>query len=383
VAVVAAPDVERERALGHGAYALFIFALPLLGAAVLEAAAALLSERWPRRQVVGWALCGASLALGSCALSTASGVLALGLTLAGAAAGLACTLAQIELVAESPGEGERAMTRWVLCGGIGDVLTPLFVALVLRAGGTYRAAFVITAVWALVHGVLVLRSPAADVTEVAATESEPSAPAGATAAADPADGEEAAALWTALRESAGNGRLWLALFGASLCLFLDELVVALAALHAEAGLGASPAAAVACVTGASVGSVLGAWYTERLLLRLPPDRLLFGSACLALVALPAVVLAPSVVWLGVALALLGAAAAPHYALLQAKAYAAAPGRPGVVTALAHAFVVVEISAPLLLGALADARGVSMALGCLALQPLGVMMVLLAERWRRG
>ena len=53
--MVAAPDVEREQTLGHGAYALFIFALPLLGAALLEASVALLSERWSRRRVVGWA----------------------------------------------------------------------------------------------------------------------------------------------------------------------------------------------------------------------------------------------------------------------------------------------------------------------------------------
>jgi hypothetical protein len=38
VAVVAAPDVEREEGLEHGSYVLLVFALPLLGGALLEAA---------------------------------------------------------------------------------------------------------------------------------------------------------------------------------------------------------------------------------------------------------------------------------------------------------------------------------------------------------
>ena len=38
MAVVAAPDVEREQSIDHGAYALLVFALPMLGSALLEAA---------------------------------------------------------------------------------------------------------------------------------------------------------------------------------------------------------------------------------------------------------------------------------------------------------------------------------------------------------
>ena len=156
--MVGAPDIERQQALGHGAYALFIFALPLLGSALLEAAAALIAERCSRRHLVGWGLLTCAAALALCALPATSALLALGLTLAGAASGLACTAAQIELVARHPAARERAMTRWVLCGSIGDVLTPAFVALVLHLGGSYRAAFAITATWALLHGLAVLRA---------------------------------------------------------------------------------------------------------------------------------------------------------------------------------------------------------------------------------
>jgi len=390
VAVVAAPDIEREQALGHGAYALFIFALPFLGSALLEAAAALIAERCSRRRLVGWGLmaCGAALAL--CALSANGVLLALGLTLAGAASGLACTAGQIELVARHPGGRERAMTRWVLCGGIGDVLTPVFVALVLHLGGSYRAAFAATALWTLLHALSVLRTKPAHANDAASTppardaapasDSEPYVEA-SEPAEDAEDAEDAAAapLLEALRASLSNGRLWLALVGCNLCLFLDEVVVAFAALHAETALGASPSAAVACVGGGAIGSVLGAAYTDRLLSRVAPDRLLSGSACAALAALLAVLLAPDPLWLGLALLVLGAAAAPHYALLKAKAYAAVPGRPGLVNALSQVFVTIEIGAPLLLGALADRYGLTLALACLAIQPLGVLLVLLIQR----
>ena len=127
--------------------------------------------------------------------------------------------------------------------------------------------------------------------------------------------------------------------------------------------------------------MLGAAYTDRLLLRVAPTGVLRGSAYLALAALFAVLLAPSPLWLGLALIVLGAAAAPHYALLKAKAYAAVPGRPGLVNALSQIFVVIDIGAPLLLGALADRYGLSLALACLGIQPLGVLLLLLIERRR--
>ena len=77
----------------------------------------------------------------------------------------------------------------------------------------------------------------------------------------------------------------------------------------------------------------------------------------------------------------GVAASPQYALLQARAYAAAPGRPGVVNALAQLFVVIDIGAPLALGALADCAGLSAALACLSVQPLAVLAVLAWVRRR--
>src|SRR5262245_13794183 len=85
VAVVAAPEVEREQRIEHGGYALLVFALPLLGSALLEAGLVLLADRYPRRRVSGLALLALSAALVLCATANAGAWLAIGLGLAGAA----------------------------------------------------------------------------------------------------------------------------------------------------------------------------------------------------------------------------------------------------------------------------------------------------------
>jgi MFS family permease len=368
VAVVAAPEIEREQRIEHGGYALLVFALPLMGSALLEAGLALVADRYPRRRVTGCALLALSAALVLCAVASEGSLLAIGLALAGAASGVACGAAQGELVAASPGAGARAMTRWVLFGSIGDVLTPLLVAVVLGAGGSYRVAFVAAAALVLLQGGVLIGG------------GEPGVPAPAAPAEDGEDPEDAEAvpLLTALREGVRNASLWRWLVAAGLCTLLDEIVVAFAALHAERDLGASSALAVACVTGVSVGAVLGAWLTDRLLGAVAPDRVLLGSTLATLLTLAAVVLAPSLTWLALALVGLGASAAPQYALTKAKAYAASPGRPGVVNALAQVFVLVDIVGPLALGALADHAGVAAAMACLVLQPLGVLLLLVPD-----
>ena len=371
VAVVAAPDVEREQSIDHGAYALLVFALPMLGSALLEALASLLAERHSRVRVAGVGLLLLGAALLACGLVDGSAGLALGLTLAGTASGVVCSVAQAELVS-APGGPERAMMRWALFSEIGDALTPPLTALVLLGGGSYRGVFLVAATVSVTHGLALLRCdrrPEAREAPNHEASAQGADSEGPTAEAEPVP------LLEAWRAGLRNRMLWTWLLAASVCTFLDELVIALAALHAERDLGASPAASVACVTGAALGAAAGAVLGDRLLVSLPARRILVGSALATLVALAGVVLAPSVGTLGASLALLGAAASPQYALLQARAYAAAPGRPGVVNALAQMFVVIDIGAPLAIGALADRAGLSAALACLAIQPLGVLAVL--------
>ena len=395
VAIAAAPDVERAHDVGHGAYALLTFTLPFLGSALLDAALALLADHACRRRLASLGMLGTSLGLWGCALAAGWTSLPIGLACAGAASGMACSAAQAELMEHGAREREQAMMRWVLFGAIGDVITPPVAALVIGAGGNYRDAFALAAIGALAHAAWLWprrgagraggAGDAAGTDGRMPTRADGSAPAStrdAGALAESRDGPEDAppvSLIEGLRAAVANRQLWLWLLGASLCTFLDEIVIALGALHAERDLGAAPAAAIAIVTSNSLGGVIGAALGARLLRTFRPDRVLLASAAGASIALLGVLLAPNLVSLGLALAVLGAAAAPQYALLRANAYAALPGRPGVVNALGQAFVLIDVLAPLALGALADHSGVRAALACLAIQPFAVLALTLRTR----
>jgi MFS family permease len=363
VAVVAAPSVEREHALGHHGYALVVFALPLLLSAALEAALCVLCDRLPPRRLLGYGLAALSASLGLCALAPGPALLSLGLGLAGAASGLACAAAQTELVRRHAGDTDRALTRWVLFGSLGDLANPLVVALTFRLGGSYRSALAAVALVAAVQAAFALgASPGAG--------------------PPPSDVDEGPPFALAWRRAASQRWLWLWLFGAGMCTLLDELVLALATLRLRLDLGASDAAAAGCGLLLSLGSVLGAGLTERWLRRVSSNTVLTVSALACVWAVTFAALAPSPAWLTPALFLLGLCAAPHYALLQARAYAQLPERPGLVNALAQACVVLELCAPAAVGILAERCGLAVAISSLALQPLIVLTLVWVFQRRR-
>jgi MFS family permease len=374
VAVVAAPSLEREQGLDHRSYALFVFALPLVLSAALDAVLSLLCDWLPRQRLRAAGLVALSASLGLVAIAPSTGWLSLGLALAGAASGLACSAAQADLIARDPAGGDVALARWVLCGAIGDLASPLLVGAVFALGGSYRGALAVLAAFFAWQALCALRAARRLSAAVAVHES--------VAAGEPVavrESESEPSFPVALRAALAQRRLWLWLIGVGLCTLLDEIVLALAALHMRLDLGASDALAAGCGVALSLGATLGAALTERLLAQVPGRRLLLQSAFFCLLALPLVVAAPSPGWFTAALFLLGAGAAPHYALLEARAYAELPGRPGLVRALSQIAVVIEVLAPAALGAIARSFGLGAALGCLVLQPLGVLAVLWATR----
>jgi predicted MFS family arabinose efflux permease len=132
----------------------------------------------------------------------------------------------------------------------------------------------------------------------------------------------------------------------------------------------------------SLGSVLGAALTERWLQRVSSNTVLNVSALVCVWAVTFVALAPSPAWMSPALLLLGLSAAPHYALLQARAYAQLPERPGLVNAIAQTSVVLELCAPAAVGVLAERCGLALAISSLALQPLIVLTLVWVFQRRR-
>ncbi|HKP61832.1 MAG TPA: MFS transporter [Polyangiales bacterium] len=358
---MAAPEVERLHEVDHAAYTLWVFAVPMLAATLIEAPIALLSDRWPRRRVLVGGLLGLGFALGLCALAHSAWVLAVGLSLAGASSGVACAAAQSELVSTFPGGAQRAMSRWIALAAAGDALTPLAVAAALWVGGTHRTTFGVLAAATVASALLVLRRAPAQ--GAAGTDEEPELP-----------------LMAAVRTAAKRPRLWLLLYAASTCILLDEVVVGMAALRLHE-LAWSPSAIAAALSAHSCGGVVGALWNERLLGRWSPRRLMACSALGSIGCLGLFIVAPSAPLACAALFLLGICSAPHYPLIQASAYELSPNQPGVVNALASALNFLELLLPLAVGALAERHGLHAALASLAFEPLFVLLVALVLRPR--
>lgn len=347
---MAAPGVEDAQAVGHAGYALWIFAVPLLIAALIEAPIAFVSDRLRRERLLRVGLVVLAAALALAALAERPWLLSMALAVAGAASGVACSSAQGALVAASNGRADRAMSRWATFAAAGDSLAPLVVGAVLWAGGSYRGALLVVAA-AILAQALLGRPPAAAAPAVAADD-EPREP---------------------LRAALGRPRLWALLLAGAACTLLDEIVIALAALRMTRDLGASQALTAASLTAASLGELAGAAALDAVLNRLSGRALLVWSAAASAAALGLLVAAPSP-WLACgALLLLGVAAAPQYPLLKAAAYDVVPGRPGLVNAAAQLFVVLEIGLPLAIGVLAARAGLAVALAALAAQPVAVLI----------
>ncbi len=355
--------------LSHGAYLLWTLAVPLLLAALLEAGIAAISDFVSRRRLVVAGQCGLLIALLVLGWTRSGWGLALGLTLAGTASGVACGAAQALLVTGHPRGADRAMLVWTTFAAVGDLLTPIVTAGAIALGLSYRGAMVAIAAVVAVQIAGLLRSePRPPAPEPLGDVGEEDAPA------EP--------LGVALRRAIRLPRLWAWLLAAASCTLLDEIVVALCALRTTQDLRASESwGAVAAVAFAG-GGIAGAMLAERLVARRGSRTLLVASSGICAVAMLLAVATSSPLTLALAMLVAGAGCAPHHALAQAQAYQVLPRNPGTVQATAQLLVVVDIVAPVAVGLVADRFGLRWALASLVLQPVviaGCALALLEPR----
>ena len=339
--------------------------LPLIVAAALEGGVALLSDVWRRDRLVVLGQGVLAAALLFAAWTARPWGLTLGLALAGASSGIACGAAQALLLTSSREGADRAMVRWSLYCAVGDVLTPIVTGSAIGLGHSYRVALAAIAIAVFAQcGLSAALLPRAGQTPNARPASEP----------PPVPLREAVARAVRLP------RLWAWLVAAASCTLLDELVIALAVLRLAHDRAASAALATAAAVSFSAGSVLGAALTERLVHRMTRRRVLVTSAIVSALALGAMIASGSLAASCVALFVVGVTSAPHHPLSLARAYEELPDHPGTVQAMGQLFVVVDVGAPLLLGAVADRFGLGAAMGCLLLQPVIVatLAALLAD-----
>jgi FSR family fosmidomycin resistance protein-like MFS transporter len=290
------------------------------------------------------------------------------------ASGAFVSLTQAEIMDTWPDRQAQVMARWDLAGSAGALAGPLLLTAVLASGGGWRADYLVLAgISALVWLGAYLRGPA--VSAIAAPTEEPEEE-------KPEEEEPEGRPWTAqAREIApvigralrdwGTLR-WLLLievadllvdvFTGFLALYLVDIVhmtPAVAALAIAVRLGAALAGDAALVL---------------ILERADDLTVLRVSAAAAALLYPGFLLVPGVIPKLAVLAVLSAATAPWYPVLQARLYGSLPGRSSVAVTLSSAAGLAGGLGPLAVGLVAQGFGLSWALAGLVVVPVAVLLV---------
>jgi FSR family fosmidomycin resistance protein-like MFS transporter len=355
---LASPELQANFQVSYGqAAGWLVFAFGL--GALAETPVLLFSEGRDRRRFVrGGLLAVAAVSFGA-ASAPSYPVLFAALALWGLASGVGVSLSQATLMDAHPEQRERALTRWVFLGALGDLATPALLAGLAALTLGWRSGFG-------AGGVLFV------IAALALPRTFP------RAAGDPR-GEEGAPLRAALRDASAAPRLWLWLAGAMLCSLLDEVFLAFGALYLRDRLSADLAARSLVFTCFMAASLPGLALQERLLSRVTGRTLLAVEAALTALFLVAWIEAPSLLWSAIFATALGACVPGLYALAKARAFAALPARSATVVALSSLFGWLDLLLPAGLALVADAFGLRVTLWLLLAQPLGLLLIAALDR----
>jgi FSR family fosmidomycin resistance protein-like MFS transporter len=297
--------------------------------------------------VLGGGLCFA-LALGVAAGAPSFWVLLAAFSLLYPASGAFVSLSQAALMDLEPERREHNMARWTFAGGVGVVLGPLALAVLVWVGLGWRELFAAFAVLALALVLLLRRSP-----EHAADDERP---------------RLREALRVLKRRDVFRWLFLLELSDLLLDVFLGFL-----ALYLVDEVGASAATGGLAVAVWSGAGLAGAAAMIPLLRRVDGLRYLRASAAATAVLFVAFLLAPGV---GAKLALVGAIAlvnAGWYPVLKARLYGVLDGGSGLVLTVGALFPLNAVL-PLGIAALAERWGLDVALWPLLAAPLALLLL---------
>lgn len=381
--VVALP-LLRDRLHLTYAQAGVLFTAGALSSLVLEPAINLLADRGSKRSLIAGGMLALALAFVVLGIASVYPLLLLGFIVFYPASGAAVGLSQAALVDAQPASAARTMARWTFLSGIGDLLSPLAVAIVLAFGQGWVALCAVGAsVWFAALAVLLAcrftheRSSHPVDAPSRKRESTPSerpmqTSSGASSASRQAAGNVGtlADLHAALRDP-----LFVRWAGVVLlCGMVDEIFLGFAALFLHDHLHASNEAVTLTVLAGSLGALLGLALLDRLLVCVVGPRLLPWLAVVTLVACIAFVFAPGL-WLAApALCLLDLAAAGWYPIAQAAAYGRAPGHSGTVRTVVSLGAPFEVALPGIVGVLAARFGITAGVAFLGLAPAAVLLL---------
>jgi FSR family fosmidomycin resistance protein-like MFS transporter len=314
------------------------------------------------------------------------------------ASGAFVSLTEANLMDAWPDRQAQVMARWELAGSTGAVAGPLLLTAVLAAGGGWRDAYLVLAGFAALtwlgiclHGPSESgEAPEGDGVDEA-SESDGTSRDGTSdgtsrdGASDGADEGDDLPWRARAREVAAALRDWGTLRWLVLLQVADLLVdvfTGFLALYLVDVAHLSPAMAALAIA-IRLGAALAGGGALILVLERAGDLAVLRATGVAAVLLyPAFLLVPWVAAKLVLLAVLSAATAPWYPLLQARLYGSLPGRSSVAVTLSSAAALAGGLGPLAVGLAAQAFGLSWALAGLTAVPVVLLVVSAGARGRR-
>ena len=348
------PTIKTEFALTYTQVGL-LFTLPGLIAVLGEPIIGLLGDTRHRRALVLGGIFATTIGLMLIAGAQQYWPLLLAECVMYVASGAYVNLSQATLIDCQPQRAEQTMARWVLLGSIGVMISPLLITIVLSAGESWRAVYLGTALIALVFAGLLFKQRF-------------DAHAGAAE-----DGASLRQMGRRLLVALRSRTLikWIIL--TELADFMLDKLLEVTGLYFHDVAGVSLSAASAVVTVATIAGLLGTFALLPLLERVSGVRVLRVSAVVVLIAYAAMLLVP-IVWLKVALiAVINVSTAGWLAILRAKCYEALPGQSGVVVAVTSLANLSSLFMPLLIGGVADAFSLQVAMWLLAIGPIALIV----------
>lgn len=332
-----------------------LFGAPAILSTVVEPAVLVLGDTPLRARLIrsgGLLLALALLLIGG---ADSFAVLLLALTISYPASGAFVGLTQATMIDRHPARETEMMARWTAAGTIGSLSGPVVFAGMVALGLSWRAPFLLLGAVCLGLALLV-RGP------------KPSNPMHLSWSS--ITGELRANLKATIRLR----RLWRWLLLLPLADLMLDVFFGYIALFLTDVVGLPPTTAAVAVTIWLLGFLAG----QVLLARRPAGqdvrRLIRWTSAATLILFPLWLVAPGGALGRLAgLFVLGLLASPWYPLLQAEAFAAAPGRAGTVTALSSVTGTAGGMLAFLTGMVAAWFGLTAGLALLLLGPLCLLL----------
>jgi MFS family permease len=322
-----------------------------------------IGDLWSRRVLITAGTIVAGLGLVCMGIAPGYLVLLLGVILHGFAGGPFVGLSQASLVDTSPGKHEQMMAWWTLAGDIGFLITPLMVTAAYALGVDWRPLFLLGAglffFYALFLAAMHFPRPAISTGEAGEVE--------ATISSNLAAIKAAALNLDLLR--------W-----ALILPLLDMPINAFIVLyfHDVVGLNIALASStlLIIIVSALVGRAILPWLLHH---SVGGIRLLRLNVWLGVISFAAFLLVPYVGLKFVLLALFALVESSWYPLAKGQAYAAQPGKSGVVLSVTSLLSPIASLLPLLVGVIATQVGLAWGLAVLLVGPVAAGILLLGRK----